>query len=81
MVKKTNTPAEAVAFQAEVDSYWEDVSLRGFNDDDIWAREALEDAYTEGNGWAKERLFKPDMCIGEWRKLASAHNRGIQRVT
>jgi len=81
MVKKTNTPAEAVAFQAEVDSYWEDVSLRGFNDDDIWAREALEDAYTEGNGWAKERLFKPDMCIVEWRKLASAHNRGIQRVT
>jgi carbazole 1,9a-dioxygenase len=78
--KKINTPEEATAFRAEVDSYWEDVALRGFNDDDVWAREALEDAYTEGEGWAKERLFKPDMCIVEWRKLASKHNRGIQRL-
>jgi len=81
LAKKINTPEEAVAFQAEVDSHWEEVALRGFNDDDVWAREALEDAYTEGEGWAKERLFKPDMCIVEWRKLASKHNRGIQRLT
>ena len=39
---------------------------------EVWAREALEDAYTEGDGWVKERLFKPDMCIVEWRKLASS---------
>ncbi|MGH7963669.1 MAG: Rieske 2Fe-2S domain-containing protein, partial [Candidatus Binatia bacterium] len=77
--KKVGTPEEGAAFRVEVDTYWEDVALRGFNDDDIWAREALEDAYTEGDGWAKERLFKPDMCIVEWRKLASKHNRGIQR--
>jgi carbazole 1,9a-dioxygenase terminal dioxygenase component len=81
LVKKISTPEEVVAFQTEVDSYWEDVALRGFNDDDVWAREALEDAYTVGGGWAKERLFKPDMCIVEWRKLASKHNRGIQRLT
>jgi len=79
--KKVGTTEEAAAFRAEVDSYWEDVALRGFNDDDIWAREALEDAYTEGAGWTKERLFKPDMCIVEWRKLASKYNRGIQRET
>jgi len=79
--KKVGTSTEGAAFRAEVGTYWEDVALRGFNDDDIWAREALEDAYTAGDGWTKERLFKPDMCIVEWRKLASKHNRGIQRST
>jgi len=77
--KKGIDANEAAAFQSEVDSYWEDLSLRGFNDDDIWAREALEDAYTDGEGWVKERLFKPDMCIVEWRKLASTYHRGIQK--
>jgi carbazole 1,9a-dioxygenase terminal dioxygenase component len=71
----------ATAFRSEVESYWEEVALHGFNDDDVWAREALEDAYTEGNGWAKERLFKPDMCIVEWRKLASTYHRGIQKLS
>jgi carbazole 1,9a-dioxygenase terminal dioxygenase component len=79
--KKVSGAEEAAAFRSEVDSYWEEVALRGFNDDDVWAREALEDAYTEGDGWTKERLFKPDMCIVEWRKLASTYHRGIQKLT
>jgi carbazole 1,9a-dioxygenase terminal dioxygenase component len=79
---KTISQAEdAAPFRSEVESYWEDVALRGFNDDDVWAREALEDAYTEGEGWIKERLFKPDMCVVEWRKLASQYHRGIQKLT
>jgi carbazole 1,9a-dioxygenase terminal dioxygenase component len=77
--KKTTGAEGAAAFRSEVDSYWQEVALHGFNDDDVWAREALEDAYTEGDGWKKERLFKPDMCIVEWRKLASAYHRGIQK--
>jgi carbazole 1,9a-dioxygenase terminal dioxygenase component len=76
--KRVDSKEEAAQFQSEVDTYWADIALRGFNDDDVWAREALEDAYTNGDGWAKERLFRPDMCIVEWRKLASKHNRGIQ---
>ena len=76
--KKVRNAEEAAAFRSEVDSCWEDVALHGFNDDDVWAREALEDAYTEGEGWTKERLFKPDMCIVEWRKLASVYHRGLQ---
>lgn len=78
--KKVPGAEEADAFRSEVDTYWEEVALRGFNDDDVWAREALEDAYTEGDGWTKERLFRPDMCIVEWRKLASAYHRGIQKL-
>jgi carbazole 1,9a-dioxygenase terminal dioxygenase component len=34
--------------------------------------------YGEEDGWSKERLYRPDLVITEWRKLASAHNRGIQ---
>lgn len=77
--KQVNGVDEATAFRAEVDSYWQEVALRGFNDDDVWAREALEDAYTAGDGWRRERLFKPDMCVVEWRKLASTYHRGIQK--
>lgn len=35
-------------------------------------------AYRDGDGWSNERLFPPDMCIVEWRRLASVHARGIQ---
>ena len=59
-------------------SYWKDVLWRGFNDQDVFAREWLEEAYTEGEAWSHERLYKPDMCLVEWRKLASRANRGIQ---
>ena len=78
--RKVEGAEEASAFRSEVDSYWQEVALRGFNDDDVWDREALEDAYTAGDGWTKERLFKPDMCIVEWRKLASTYHRGIQKL-
>ncbi|HLQ32368.1 MAG TPA: hypothetical protein VK457_06750 [Chloroflexota bacterium] len=36
---------------------------------------ATWDSYVESS---KERLYRPDLVITEWRKLASAHNRGIQ---
>ncbi len=78
--KTVSTTDEKTTFRAEVDSYRQDVALRGFNDDDVWAREALEDAYTAGDGWKRERLFKPDMCVVEWRKLASTYHRGIQKL-
>ena len=50
-----------------------------FNVDDVTAREAMEVFYAQEGGWEKERLYRPDVIITEWRKLASTHNRGIQR--
>ena len=73
--------AEAADHIRMVDEVWTDLQLHGFNDDDVWAREAIEEAYTNGDGWTRERLFKPDMATMEWRKLAAKHNRGIQRRT
>jgi len=67
-------------FRQEFEETWRDLALHGFNDDDVWAREELEAFYRDGEGWSNERLFPPDMCIVEWRRLASAHARGIQRA-
>jgi len=78
--KKVHSDTEAAAFRDEAHSFWAEVMWRGFNDQDLAAREALEEAYTDGEGWTKERLYKPDTCIIEWRKLASKYNRGIQKL-
>ena len=71
--------SEAAAFRKEVDEKWMDLALDGFNDDDVWAREATEEFYGDRDrGWVEERLFEADIAIVEWRRLASEHNRGIQ---
>jgi carbazole 1,9a-dioxygenase terminal dioxygenase component len=77
--KRVASEAEAAEHRAEAQVKWKEVLWRGFNDQDLFAREWLEEAYTEGEGWSRERLYKPDMCLLEWRKLASKHNRGIQQ--
>lgn len=77
--KRVANEEERRAHQQQAHSYWKDVLWRGFNDQDLFAREWLEEAYTEGEAWTRERLYKPDMCLVEWRKLASRANRGIQR--
>ncbi len=59
-------------------SYWKPLVLGDFNSDDVLAREAMERFYAREGGWERERLYRPDLIITEWRKLASAHNRGIQ---
>jgi carbazole 1,9a-dioxygenase terminal dioxygenase component len=76
----TANEEEAAAFRDEVNDKWIELALDGFNDDDVWAREATEEFYGDNDrGWVEERLFETDMAIVEWRKLASQRNRGIQR--
>ncbi len=73
------SPGEAERFFAEIEDYWKDLVLNTFNSDDVMAREAMDPFYAEEDGWHRERLYRPDLIITEWRKLASRHNRGIQR--
>jgi carbazole 1,9a-dioxygenase terminal dioxygenase component len=75
---RTRSKAQRSAFNKAFQTKWRDLALHGFNDDDIWAREAGEPFYSEGAGWIEERLYEPDMAIVEWRKFASRRNRGIQ---
>jgi carbazole 1,9a-dioxygenase terminal dioxygenase component len=76
--RKVASDADIAAFVDEFENRWCDLALHGFNDDDVWAREAQEEFYRDRDGWAKERLFGPDMCIVKWRQLASTHARGVQ---
>jgi carbazole 1,9a-dioxygenase len=79
--KQTDSSTDAEAFRREVDQKWIALALDGFNDDDVWAREATEAFYgDEDRGWVEERLFETDLAIVEWRRLASKHNRGIQHA-
>jgi carbazole 1,9a-dioxygenase len=73
------SPDAAARFYADVDAHWKELVTGGFNNDDVMAREQIERFYAEEDGWHRERLYRPDLIITEWRKLASAHNRGIQR--
>jgi carbazole 1,9a-dioxygenase terminal dioxygenase component len=67
------------AFEREFAARWVPKALNGFNDDDVWAREATEPFYADDRGWLAERLFEPDGNIIEWRRLASKHARGRQQ--
>jgi carbazole 1,9a-dioxygenase terminal dioxygenase component len=77
--KRVSSATEERRFDEEFESRWRPVALQGFNDDDVWAREATHPFYADDTGWLREQLFEADGNIIEWRKLASRHNRGIQR--
>lgn len=79
LVKNCPTPLDREDFTLRYKNVWEDLALKaGFNDDDIFAREAMEDFYANGRGWEEERLFSLDRFVVEWRKLVQKHARGIQ---
>jgi carbazole 1,9a-dioxygenase len=66
-------------FEDEVRNVWRDALPTQFNHDDVFAREAMADFYSDEGGWYRERLFGPDVVITEWRILASRYGRGVQR--
>jgi nitrite reductase/ring-hydroxylating ferredoxin subunit len=59
---------------------WEELALKsGFNDDDIFPREAMEPFYEDNRrGWAEEKLFSLDELTIRWRRLVVKYARGIQ---
>jgi carbazole 1,9a-dioxygenase terminal dioxygenase component len=77
--RRATSDAERDAFFAEFDDGLKNMVVNHFNNDDVVAREAMEKFYSDEDGWNRERLFRPDLVLVEWRNLASRHNRGIQR--
>jgi carbazole 1,9a-dioxygenase len=77
--KQVANAAEEAQFAEEFERRWRPVALEGFNNDDVWAREATEPFYADDTGWLRESLFEADGNIVEWRKLASRRHRGIQQ--
>ncbi len=78
--RRVKSATEEAAYDKEFNEHWKPLSLHGFNDDDIWAREAMQTFYEDDWGWVKEQLFEADSNIVAWRKLANEENRGIQKI-
>lgn len=79
MVKVCPTEKDKAAFKHRYDRVFLPLCLRGFNDCDLYAREAMEEFYADGTGWDAEQLVSTDISPITWRKLASRWNRGIAK--
>ena len=51
----------------------------GFNNFDAFSREQCHHAYHYEDFWHRERLFRPDYIIVQWRMLVSKRMRGTQK--
>ena len=78
------TPAEKELFYREAEELaaliWQEPGKEpeGFNNFDAFGRKWSHHAYANEDWWRRERLFKPDYIIMEWRKLVAKHARAIQ---
>lgn len=79
LVKICPTEKEQKDYKYRFDYMYKPLCLHGFNDCDLYAREALQDFYADGTGWDEEQLVDTDVSPITWRKLASRHNRGIAK--
>lgn len=79
MVRVCPTDKEKKAFKHRFDRVFLPLCLHGFNDCDLYAREAMEEFYADGTGWDAEQLVATDVSPITWRKVASRWNRGIAK--
>ncbi len=79
------TEADTQAFHDEAEELapliWQEPGKEpeGFNNFDAFARYWSHHAYAKEDWWRRERLFKPDYIIMQWRMLVAKHARGIQQ--
>jgi len=60
------------------ENYYKQAVFFDFNNDDLWARDAMQPFYENGVGFDEEKPGTMDAVIVNWRKLVSRHARGIQ---
>ncbi|WP_300443478.1 Rieske 2Fe-2S domain-containing protein [Zoogloea sp.] len=79
LVRVCKTPKELEDYKYRFERVYKPLALHGFNDCDIYAREAMQNFYADGTGWDDEQLVSTDLSPITWRKLASRWNRGIAK--
>ncbi len=78
------TDEEKEAFFKEAETLarltWQEpgTTPEGFTNFDAFARRWSHHAYAKEDWWHRERLFKPDYIIMQWRMVVARHARGIQ---
>jgi nitrite reductase/ring-hydroxylating ferredoxin subunit len=80
IVRICETPKELEDHQYRYERVYKPLALHGFNDCDIYAREAMEAFYADGTGWDQEKLVATDISPITWRKVASRWNRGVAKA-
>lgn len=80
LVKRCDTDEELKKFDYRYEHLFKPMCLEGFNDCDLMARDAMQNFYVDGTGWADEQLGDMDATVIMWRKCASRFNRGIAPV-
>jgi len=73
------TPEERADHEHEFQHRWKPVSLEGFNNQDIMAREALQPFYATDSNWLEETLVREDNGIIAWREICHRHSKGVQK--
>lgn len=79
--KRVSSAEEALEAERDIRTRWSYLEYEGFNASDILANEGTQRAYSE-EGYAfgeKENLSRIDGYVLTWRRIASKHNRGLQR--
>jgi len=61
------------------DPFGEGPNPGGFNNADVFGREAIHHSYANEDWWNRERLYKADYSVIQWRMLVHKHARGIQK--
>jgi nitrite reductase/ring-hydroxylating ferredoxin subunit len=79
LVRVCPTQEERDKFDYRYKYMYEPLCLHGFNDCDLYAREAMQNFYSDGTGWDEEQLVATDVSPITWRKMASRWNRGIAK--
>jgi phenylpropionate dioxygenase-like ring-hydroxylating dioxygenase large terminal subunit len=79
LAKVCNTEKERKDYTYRYEYLFKPLALHGFNNCDLYAREAMQDFYADGTGWDNEQLVSTDVSPITWRKLASRWNRGIAK--
>ena len=79
LVKVCPTQEEREKYDYRFRTVYKPMALHGFNDCDLYAREAMQDFYADGSGWDEEQLVDTDVSAITWRKLASRNHRGIAK--
>ncbi len=79
LVKVCKTEEERKSFNYRYDRVFKPLCLHGFNDCDLYAREAMHEFYADGTGWDDEQLVSTDISPVTWRKVSSRWNRGIAK--
>lgn len=77
LATRISNDAEREEFEFKYEHFYKPLALEGFNNSDVFARDATEEHYTRFDGWNNEMLCDMDYSIIAWRKMAARHLRGF----